>query len=124
VYFGGKKNQSFKTEPTTSTIRVNIFEPVCQTFRTVSYPTETTMLKQQKQLIADCVIRNIRTLFLLQYYMSVKEKKISFSGTMFMINNIYDAYYGGTAVARCLRYCATNQKVAGSIPDGITGIFH
>jgi hypothetical protein len=24
----------------------------------------------------------------------------------------------GTAVAQWLRYCATNQKVAGSIPDG------
>jgi hypothetical protein len=30
----------------------------------------------------------------------------------------------GTAVAQCLRYCATNQKVAGSIPDGVIGIFH
>jgi hypothetical protein len=26
---------------------------------------------------------------------------------------------GGTAVAQWLRYCATNQKVAGSIPDGV-----
>ena len=23
----------------------------------------------------------------------------------------------------CLRHCATNRKVAGSIPDGVTGIF-
>jgi hypothetical protein len=30
----------------------------------------------------------------------------------------------GTAVAQWLRYCATNRKVPGSIPDGITGIFH
>jgi amino acid permease len=29
----------------------------------------------------------------------------------------------GTAVAQWLRYCATNQKVAGSIPDGVIGIF-
>ena len=29
----------------------------------------------------------------------------------------------GTAVAQWLRYCATNRKVAGSIPD-VTGIFH
>jgi hypothetical protein len=28
------------------------------------------------------------------------------------------------AVAQWLRYCATNQKVAGSIPDGVIGIFH
>jgi hypothetical protein len=29
-----------------------------------------------------------------------------------------------TAVAQWLRYCATNRKVAGSIPDGVIGIFH
>ena len=27
-------------------------------------------------------------------------------------------------VAQWLRCCATNQKVAGSTPDGVTGIFH
>jgi len=30
----------------------------------------------------------------------------------------------GTAVAQWLRCCATNQKVAGSIPAGVIGIFH
>jgi hypothetical protein len=29
----------------------------------------------------------------------------------------------GTAVAQWLRYCATNRKVAGSIPAGVSGIF-
>jgi len=29
-----------------------------------------------------------------------------------------------TAVAQWLRCHATNQKVAGSIPDGVLGIFH
>ena len=29
----------------------------------------------------------------------------------------------GTAVARWLRYCATNRKVAGSIPAGVSGFF-
>jgi hypothetical protein len=29
----------------------------------------------------------------------------------------------GTAVAQWLRFCATNRKVAGSIPDGVTGFF-
>jgi len=27
------------------------------------------------------------------------------------------------AVAQWLRFCATNRKVAGSIPDGVSGIF-
>ena len=31
---------------------------------------------------------------------------------------------GGTAVAQWLRCCATNRNVAGSIPAGVTGIFH
>ena len=30
----------------------------------------------------------------------------------------------GTAVAQWLRCCATNRKVASSIPDGVIGIFH
>ena len=30
----------------------------------------------------------------------------------------------GTTVAQWLRCCATNRKVAGSIPDGVIGIFH
>jgi hypothetical protein len=30
----------------------------------------------------------------------------------------------GTAVAQWLRCCATNRKVAVSIPDGVIGIFH
>ena len=30
----------------------------------------------------------------------------------------------GTAVAQWLRCCVTNRKVAGSIPDGVIGIFH
>ena len=29
----------------------------------------------------------------------------------------------GTAVAQWLRCCVTNREVAGSIPDGVTGIF-
>jgi hypothetical protein len=29
----------------------------------------------------------------------------------------------GTAVAQWLRYCATNRKVAGSMPDGVLGFF-
>jgi hypothetical protein len=31
---------------------------------------------------------------------------------------------GAHAVAQWLRHCATNRKVAGSIPDGVNGIFH
>jgi hypothetical protein len=27
-------------------------------------------------------------------------------------------------VAQLIKHCATKRKVAGSIPDGVTGIFH
>jgi len=33
-------------------------------------------------------------------------------------------YHMGKAVAEWLRCCATNRKVAGSIPTGVIGIFH
>ena len=32
--------------------------------------------------------------------------------------------FTGHAVAQWLRCCATNRKVADSIPDGVIGIFH
>jgi hypothetical protein len=32
--------------------------------------------------------------------------------------------WGPLMVAQWLRYCATYRKVAGSIPDGVIGIFH
>jgi hypothetical protein len=31
---------------------------------------------------------------------------------------------GPLMVAQWLRCCATNRKVAGSIPDGVVGLFH
>jgi hypothetical protein len=36
---------------------------------------------------------------------------------------VYD-YWRGTRWRSWLRHCATNRKVAVSIPDGIYGIFH
>jgi hypothetical protein len=36
----------------------------------------------------------------------------------------YTGCKGPLMVAQWLRYCATNRKVAGSIPDGVTGILH
>jgi len=36
---------------------------------------------------------------------------------------VYICMYMGVAAAQWLRYCATDRKVAGSIPDGVIGIF-
>ena len=38
--------------------------------------------------------------------------------------SIYHQTLLGTAVAQWLRYCTTDQKVAGSIAAGVIGIFH
>ena len=39
-----------------------------------------------------------------------------------MLQKIYKLL--ATAMAQWLRCCAINRKVAGSIPDGVIGIFH
>jgi hypothetical protein len=36
---------------------------------------------------------------------------------------LYSFLYG-TAIAQWLSCCTTSRKVAGSIPDGVSGIFH
>jgi hypothetical protein len=45
----------------------------------------------------------------------------SYKGTHF---HSYTSRWGPLMVAQWLRYCATNRKVAGSIPDGVITIFH
>jgi hypothetical protein len=47
------------------------------------------------------------------------------------LGTFFSTYFGlfsfqhqGHAVAQWLRQCATNRKVAESIPDGVIGIFH
>jgi hypothetical protein len=39
-------------------------------------------------------------------------------------NNLMARHLLGHAVAQWLRHCAANRKVAGSISDGIIGIFY
>jgi len=43
---------------------------------------------------------------------------------VFFVRFMYSYCYVGTAVVQWLRRCATNRKVAVSIPDGVSGIFH
>jgi hypothetical protein len=63
-------------------------------------------------------------------YMTVTSKTVpvcsSFFIVIFFFLLIYCRYIfiKGTAVAQRLRCCTTNWKVAGSIPDGVIGIFH
>ena len=46
----------------------------------------------------------------------------TFEHNLQILKKVYSTW--GTAVAQWLRCCATNQKVTGSIPDGVIGIFH
>jgi len=43
---------------------------------------------------------------------------------LYVYNYTSTGLWTGTAVAQWLRYCATNRKVAGSIPAGVNGNFH
>jgi hypothetical protein len=43
---------------------------------------------------------------------------------LFYISKIVRLHYGGTRWRSWLRHFSTNRKVAGSISDGATGIFH
>jgi hypothetical protein len=43
---------------------------------------------------------------------------------IFSLSIFLPCYVCFSAVAQRLRYCATNKKVAGSIPGGVIGIFH
>jgi hypothetical protein len=44
--------------------------------------------------------------------------------TRWKFNNLHHTWGGPLMVAQWLRYCATNRKGAGSIQDGVIGIFH
>jgi hypothetical protein len=43
--------------------------------------------------------------------------------TKVLDNPSFTVLLKGTTVAQWLRYCVTNQKVTGSIPDGVMGFF-
>jgi hypothetical protein len=55
--------------------------------------------------------------FLILNYSHFLGTKMSLSFT------VYTSYCMGTAVAQWLRYCAKNQKVTGSFPDGVMEFF-
>jgi hypothetical protein len=54
-------------------------------------------------------------------------KKINFGRTKMLssskFENSISQTWGALMVTQWLRYCATNRNVAGSIPDGVIGIF-
>jgi len=53
-----------------------------------------------------------------------QEKQMFTARCDLSFNIIQVSFVLESAVAQWLRCCATNRKVAGSIPDGVIGIFH
>jgi hypothetical protein len=82
-------------------IRSRTIQPVDQSLYRLSYP-------------AHKILRSYR-------YFTDDHRPIG--GYLPQIFNFYTAKMG-TAVTQQLRCCATIRKVAGSIPDGVIGIFH
>jgi len=50
--------------------------------------------------------------------------RMQFWNQVYIYIYIYIYIYMGATLAQWLRCCATNRKVTGSIPDGVTEIFH
>jgi hypothetical protein len=76
------------------------------------------------------IMRCVNTVLLIKHLivlmiscLKVNEWKLIHSYGQEVIFSTY-SFIKGTAVAQWLRYCATNRKVAGLIPDGVIGIFH
>ena len=79
---------------------MELHKNICKNSAT-RYPIETIILKC-------CLTTNL--------------EKSSLSNYHYYLLSV--TYYVNIAVAQWLRCCATNQKVAGSIPAGVIGIFH
>jgi uncharacterized membrane protein YobD (UPF0266 family) len=61
---------------------------------------------------------------ILIYLRSKNEQDALFFFNLFQVIFLLHVPNKGNAVAQWLRHCSTNWKVAGSIPDGVIGIFH
>jgi hypothetical protein len=57
------------------------------------------------------------------WVLTVKETSLDASHVALQPNYVEHFGNAGCAVAQWLRHCATNQKVAGSIPDGVIEFF-
>jgi hypothetical protein len=75
----------------------------------------TTVLTAEYKVIAV-------KLKLKSWYHHVLQNKCDHFTALYIIHLITNN--GGHTVAQWLRYCATNRKVTGLIPDGVIGIFH
>jgi hypothetical protein len=88
-------------------------ESVDEAIVLVKYASETGFLQKEFALIDLTSVMGGRRFSFSKYIISLK--CYSFYNKL--------PFLMGTAVAQWLRYCATNHKVAGSFPDGVTEFF-
>jgi len=67
------------------------------------------------------LIRNLKEIHPL---ISFRDRAWIIMGISFLTNFVEQFQFVGTVVPQWLRCCATNRKIAGSIPDRVIGIFH
>ena len=84
----------------------------------LSYPVHVYLVLSQKYSNWQVTLE-IQHFSICSNVMQCSRKDISIHSFIVTITG-----YRGTAVAQWLRCCAANLKVAGSIPNGVTGIFH
>jgi hypothetical protein len=75
------------------------------------------------------VLDGVAMIFRISCIIGQQDNVVPFLSSGFVITNkacsyIHTYIRGPLMVAQWLRYCATNRQVAGSIPDGVIGIFH
>jgi hypothetical protein len=75
-------------------------------------PAETLTIKRRMFIILSLAKSGENTEGILKTY------------ELIIYENVHYISWGQLMVAQWLRYCPTNLKVAGSIPDGVIGIFH
>jgi hypothetical protein len=108
-----------------SSIFINI---VCKVYSAMRYGIELcdTNYSHSKHLhlpdhldMCICLHTNTHTVYITYQFLRLL---VSVQNTLY--NKSSNFKCEGTAVAQWLRYCATNRKVTGSIPDGVIGFFH
>jgi len=86
-------------------------------------PEETARQSEHAGKLVQLLLQPVCLDFLIRIHLISYFFSLVFWGS-FLTRISYCILILGTAVAQWLRCYATNRKVAGSIPDGVTGIFH
>jgi hypothetical protein len=99
---------------------------ILQTGRSVFYYLQRKIISILFFFITMCPLQHPRCEKIVKIYSSESELQSSFVFLFLLTTNcwFHSLHVLGHAVAKWLRHCATNRKVAESISDGVIGIFH